>query len=130
MSCSYYGANVHDVKTIETSLQGLSCKIRHDRRFKVNLVGDKGYIINPTKKDDMLRTHKMKLVTPYRSNQTIQSEAKTPYDRLLLKQRYKVEHLFCRLDKFIRLRSRVDRYIDNYKAFNLIAMTSITIHAM
>ena len=127
LSCSYYGANIHDVKTIEESLQKLTCKYRLDKRYVTNIVGDKGYIINQQKRSQLFNTYKMKLVTPKRCNQL---HSVTKQTKALLKERYKVEHVFCRLDKFIRLRSRVDRYIDNYESFNYLAMVSITIKTM
>ena len=40
--------------------------------------------------------------------------------------RHKIENLFCRLDKFRRLHLRVDNYIQNYEAFNHLAMSLIT----
>lgn len=127
LSCLYYGANVHDARTIEDTIKGIACKYKPDKRYKNTIVGDKGYILNPTKKRQILQDYKMKIVTPYRYNQM---QHVTKRAKQLLTGRYKVEHVFCRLDKFKRLHCRVDRFVVNYKAFNLIAMTSITINAI
>ena len=54
-----------------------------------------------------------------------------PKDAKLLKaHRSKIESLFHKLDCFKRLRSRCDRFIENYATFNLMAMISLTLKRM
>ena len=44
-----------------------------------------------------------------------------------LKERSKIEHVFCRLDKFKKLRDRDERSLSAYVSLNFIAMSVITI---
>ena len=71
----------------------------------------------------MNNKYKINLITPYRKNQ--QDKLSTNAINKL-KTRYKIEYVFCRLDKFERLRFRYDRYLRFYESFHFLALISIT----
>lgn len=123
LSATFYQANNHDASTIESSLEAIPFKIHRNKKYHSILVGDKGYISKKEKKDHLKNTYRITLVTPFRKNQKGSLSSK---ESSFLKDRFKIEHLFCRLDKFARLRFRYERHIDTYKALNFIAMSSIT----
>ena len=127
LSCTYYPANVHDSLTIENSIEQLSCLIRENDRFNNTIIADSAYIINETKRKNILSKYKIKLIAQPRKNM----KQLVPKDAKLLKaHRSKIESLFHKLDCFKRLRSRCDRFIDNYATFNFMAMISLTLKRM
>ena len=46
---------------------------------------------------------------------------------VLMKDRYVIENVFCRLDKFKRIRNREDRYLTQFISFNELAIIIMTI---
>lgn len=124
LSCSFYPANVHDSKTIENSINQLSKLIRLNDTFHNHLVADSAYIINEKARKDILYKSKVNLIAQPRKNMKQLSHKETS---LMKKHRFKIEHLFRKLDYFRRLRSRWDRCFTNYETFNYMAMMSLTI---
>ncbi len=119
VSVSFYGANIHDTKTIDESIKNINQNIFTDKRRVINIVGDKGYIINDGHKKIIYNRHKINIVTPYRKNQ---NKKNTKYERQILKDRYKVEHLFNDLDKFKYIKDRQNKYIKYYESFVYLAL--------
>lgn len=121
LASTYYEANRHDATTIEDTIKALKCKIRKNNRYTTTLVGDKGYIINKNRKQELKRVFKVNLVTPLRKNM------KGRQNSVLMKDRYVIENVFCRLDKFKRIRNREDRYLTQFISFNELAIIIMTI---
>ena len=112
-------ANVNDVSTVDTVVERLPQILHKDGRRRYIMVGDKGYVMNDEKKASMQQKHRIKMVHPYRRNQT---KKNTQKERALLRRRAPVEHVFCRLDKFMRLHIRRDHYIKSFAAFTDLAL--------
>ena len=123
ISSKFYPANIHDTKTIESSIDNIKCSIRKNNRLHNYLIGDKGYIINKTNRIKLNNKYKINLITPHIKNQ---QDKLRKYFNNKLKTRYKIEHVFCSLDKFERLRFRYDRYLKFYESFHFFALISIT----
>jgi hypothetical protein len=124
LSCSFYPANISDVKTIDKSIEQLSCKFRLDDSICTSIIADSGYLIKQANQEDILTRCNVKFIAHPRRKMKKQLSKE---DSLKFKNRYKIEGLFCRLDKFARLRSRCDRKLDNYVSFNFMAMIILTI---
>jgi hypothetical protein len=124
LSISFFKANVNDQKTINETLNALKCKIKPNNRHSNILVGDKGYIVNPKTKNELLKNNRIRLVTPFRKNQKAKNTKK---DKEILSKRYKIEHIFLRLDKFSRIHYRKERKVDQFQAFHFIALISMLI---
>ena len=69
ISSTFYPANIHDTKTIESSIDNIKCSIRKNNRFHNYLIGDKGYIINKTNRIKLNNKYKINLITHHRKNQ-------------------------------------------------------------
>lgn len=114
ISVSFYGANIHDTKTIEESIKNINQNIFVDKRNTINIVGDKGYIINDNHKKIIYNRYKINIVTPYRKNQ---NKKNNKNEKRILKERYKIEHVFNDLDKFKYIKDRQNKYIKYYESF-------------
>ena len=88
------------------------------------LIGDKGYIVNILKRKRKIKNVKFDIITPFRKNQTTKNNER---DKKLLQGRYKIEHLFCRLKKLVRLYLRKDRSLKCYKSFFYLGMILTTL---
>jgi transposase len=124
LSCSFYPANISDVKTIIKSIEQLNGKLRLNDSKCTSIIGDKGYLIKQADQDDILNRYNVKLLAQPRQNMKKQLSKE---DSSKFNNRSRIENLFCRLDKFARLRSRFDRKLDNYETFNFMAMIILTI---
>jgi len=124
LAATYYKANKHDSTTIENTLDAIKCKIRKNNRFKTVLIGDKGYIIKKERREELRNIYKVELITPLRKNQKI-TKQKKPSD--LMKDRYVIENVFCRLDKFKRIRYREDRHLTQFISFHELAIVIMII---
>jgi hypothetical protein len=100
----------HDVKGIIPVLK--DCGIPETKNK--NLIGDAGYILND--KDKMYLLNKnIRLITPYRKNQT---KKNTIEEKTKLKKRNGVERKLCTIKhNNNRIHVRKDRHIKNYMGF-------------
>lgn len=120
LSTTYYTANHSDAKTIIESLDGMFHETMKDRRYKRTLVGDKGYLVKKETIEE-IKARGFALLVPNKKN------AKHPHvftsrDKKKMKNRHKIENVFCRMDKFKRLLMRHDTYIDTFVAFHDLAI--------
>jgi len=93
----------------------------------LNLVADKGYIKNQMYIDMIKNTNNITLITPYRVNSKNQKNISNN-DKLLLKERYKVEHFFSLLKRgFKRISIINDKILENYNSFLNIAISLISL---
>lgn len=122
LSSKFYPSNIHDIKTIEDTLNTVRPMIFNDHRYSHYLIGDKGYIIGQKIKDFILKKFKTKIVTPYRKNQ---NKTSSRLEKQMIHDRIVIEHVFRYLDMFKRLRIRDDKYIKNFESMNYLAMTII-----
>lgn len=126
--CStFYPANNHDITTIDSTLAALHHDILPDKRYLHTLVADLGYLSNNQRKEYLRDTYRISLLTPYRKNQNKRNKR---HEKKLLNKRVVIEHLFCRLDSFKRLKLREDGLLRNYSGLNYLAMALITISKM
>ena len=102
----------YDGKTIDQTIK----HIQFNRR--VNLIGDKGYVINKVHKK-LLYKNKIKLIVPKKKNQ--KNVRLSKYDKSKLKIRYKVENSIQSLKRFNRISTRKDRLIRNFISFMYLA---------
>lgn len=107
------GANIPDVSILEETVSSIPTPITQDARRTCILAGDKGYINRAD--SDFLASHKMRKVTPSRRNARRQRELSNN-DKLVLKERHKVENFFANLKQSRRFEIRRDRSIASFKA--------------
>jgi hypothetical protein len=103
----------HEIKNVQNTLNTIPINFKG---YKVNLIGDKGYI---TQKKFKLGYKKISIITPKRKNQKIQN---TYYEKELLKDRHKIENFFASLKTFNRISLRKDKNITNYMSFVYIGL--------
>lgn len=119
LSYTFTKGNISDSSQTEILVNKLPilCK---DKRISHYLVGDKGYINKDTR--IKLKQKKIFLVVPKRKNMK-NSQNYSYYQKIKLRDRYKVEHFFNYLDKFRRIILRYDRKFKLFESFNLIAFS-------
>ena len=122
VSCEFFPANRNDCMTAIPTVKSICCPIRRDNRYTATIVGDKGYISKSIETD--LRPMKLKLLTPYKKNAR-KPRAHSNAELGSLKQRHKVENLFCRLDKFRKIHCRHEKSLMSYRALTLLGMALI-----
>jgi putative transposase len=120
ISCSFYPANKNDILTVEESVEKIACRIKWDGRIVNTIAGDKAYVSRTI--SQKLRNHNIRLISPpkKRSPRVLSNSDKT-----ILKSRCKIEHVFCRLDKFRRIHCRHEKNLNSYAALNFLAMAII-----
>lgn len=122
LSVSFYKANIHDVNTINNSIKNLPNKIFNDKRRNTNIIADKGYIINKETQKKLYNENKIKIITPKRKNSKNNTTLK---EKKLLKDRYKIEHVFKSLDNYRRILYIRDKKIINHESFTFLALLII-----
>jgi len=123
LACLYSGSNESDCALALPTVQSMQCPVSLDGRHWCNLVGDKAYVSAELR--EKLRKQKLRLVTENKKG--CKPRRITRADRLSLTARHKIENTFCRLDKFARVRSRLDCSLQSFKAFNTLAFILIII---
>jgi hypothetical protein len=103
-----FKSTLNDCKTIEETIKSL------DIKGKINLVGDKGYLVREDVKK-RLRKKKIRLIVPRRKNQKKKRIRKK--DRELLKERNKVENAIKLIKSINRISLRKDKKILTYMGF-------------
>lgn len=127
LCATFYPANIHDAHTIEDTIKSIEHKIMVDKRNTYNLIGDKGYIINKDKIRLLHKNYRVNLITPLRKNQKAKlSKSHKHY----LSQRITIEHLFCRLDHFKRIKFREEKYIEQYIQLTYLAFCLLVIEKL
>ena len=96
----------HDTNSLLQSIKKLNKKISK----KTNIIGDKGFIINPSKITDI----NINLITPKRTNQKTRN---TEQEKIKLKKRSVIERWFGRLKNFNRIMVRRDKLISTFMGF-------------
>ena len=81
------------------------------------IVGDKGYSSRQIRQ--YARRRGMRITIPRKCNE----HHSGPFDRVVYRQRNRVERLINRLKQFRRLATRYDKRAENYRAMWLIAAT-------
>ena len=102
--------NVNDQRTIIDSINRLNLN-----KKRINLIGDKGFIVNKNKKLELLKNHNVKLIVPKKKNQKNTRISKLMRSKLMV--RNKVENCIQSLKAFNRIAIRRDRKISNYLGF-------------
>lgn len=113
LSISPVKTTSYDGKTIIPCIKNLNIK------RKVNLVGDKGYVINSNDKKSLLKKHKIKLIVPRKKNQ--KNVRLSKHMKSKLKIRNIVENCIQSIKTYSRVYLRRDRLISNYLGFVFIA---------
>jgi transposase len=121
ISCSFYPANINDIKTVNASVKNIACPVKNDGRVVTTLAGDKAYISKAVYRK--LRHHNIRMIAPLKRNSLRKKLIKADEDTL--KSRSSIEHVFCRLDKFRRIHCRQEQLISSYAALNFIAMAIV-----
>lgn len=111
--------SVHDSSTIIETINTINLSIL-DKRIKINLIADKGYIKNNVFKQHLYDKYGFKLITPNRNNM---NKRNTCREKKLLHNRYKIEHVNGKTLNCNRIQIRFDKYITNFRSF--IYMTCI-----
>jgi transposase len=126
ISCTHYGANFSDIKTLLYSFDAINCQIKIDHRSTVNLIGDKGYIAEAEK--EILKSVEINLLTPIKKNS--KNLYMSDKEKKRLKKRRKIENTFCRMDKFRKIQLRRDRFIKYFESWNFLACVIMTMEGM
>lgn len=108
--------NTHDANTIIDTLNSINFDVL-DKRLKIKLMADKGYIKNKLFKKYLYDEYNVKLIPQHKKNMI----PNTNNEKLLLKKRYKVEHLNANILHYNRIHIRFDKYVRNYKSFIFLA---------
>ena len=103
-----FKSTLNDCKTIEETIKSL------DIKGKINLVGDKGYLVREDVKK-RLRKKKIRLIVPRKKNQKKKRIRKK--DRELLKERNKVENAIKLIKSINIISLRKDKNILTYMGF-------------
>ena len=109
-------ANPHESQLVEETL-----KNRFTHRYPRRLIGDKAYdsdLLDST----LAERFNIKMIAPNRRNRQPTQDGR-PLRRY--KRRWKIERLFAWLQNYRRLVIRYEYYLENFRAFLLIAATII-----
>lgn len=117
-------ANVHDKRLVLETIEAIASPIRVNNRHTHDLIGDRGYIMATAERNSFLTNHRMRIVTELKKNMRRKVRSA---DREKLRIRSKIEHVFCRLDKFRRIRYRDECRLSNFKSFHFLALAIIVV---
>jgi hypothetical protein len=109
----------HEIKNVQRTLDKIVINVKD--YMEVNLIGDRGYITS--EKFDVM-DRKLPIITPKRKNQ--KKKIITHKEKLLLKERHKIENVFAIMNNNHRVMVRRDKNINNY--FSFVYMTMLEIH--
>ena len=91
----------------------------------INLISDKGYIKGDDYRNKIYNENKIKLITPKKRNMKNNKQDINDIDELLLKDRYKIEHIFAKIKSNNHLMIRTEKSIINYLSFIYISFLEI-----
>jgi transposase len=100
-----FAANVHDSKTVDTTLATLKTSIT-DRRRVIRLAGDKAYQLTEDRKQRNYNDRRIRMVVEKKS--TVQYSSLRRKDVAMFKKRSKIENHFAHIKNIHRLRNRYD----------------------
>lgn len=112
------------INTLEHDINGIIPVLENSgisKKVKINLIGDKGYIIKEESVKILLKRN-VKMITPYRKNQKKQNTAE---EKIKLKKRSAVERKFSSVKRYNRVHVRKDRYMVNYMGFFYLGVISV-----
>lgn len=112
------------INTLEHDIKGIIPVMNDVKELngkKVNIIGDKGYIVNDEFKKKLAGDN-INIITPYRKNQ---DKTNTSEEKDKLKKRCKVEHLFAKIKRYNRVHVRKDRKMINYLGFVYMACIKV-----
>lgn len=121
ISCSFFPANQQDITTVVETVSNIACKTKTDGRMVLTIAGDKAYVSKHVSK--ALESNNIRMVAPLKRNSLRKPHKNSDID--MFRNRWKIEHVFCRLDKFRRIQTRHDKRLAAYAAFNYLAMAVI-----
>lgn len=104
----------HEIKNVQATIDEIPFKLK--KYVKVDLIGDRGYI---TKQKFKVFDRELPIVTPKRKNQKTKNSHN---ERILLRERHKVENMFAKLKSNNRIQIRRERKVKHYMSFIYIAM--------
>ena len=104
----------HDIKGVQPTLNNIPINLK--KYIKINLIGDKGYI---TQKKYKVFNRKVKMTCPKRKNQKTKN---TKTEKIMLKDRHKIENLFASIKNYNRISLRRDKHIKNYMSFVYVGL--------
>ena len=114
--------SIHDAKIMENII---ATKLNNNKHA-FNLVGDKGYIKNNNYVNYIKDNNNITLITPLRTNS--KKENINEDNKILLKDRSKVEHFFSLLKRgYKRISTINDKLLVNYNNFLNIAVSLISL---
>ena len=108
----------HEIKNVQRTLDKIGIKVKD--YMEINLIGDRGYI---TSEKFNVMNRQLPIITPKRKNQ--KNKILSGKNKLLLKERHKIENVFALLNINNRVMIRRDKYIKNYFSFVYMAMLEI-----
>ena len=111
-------ANQHDSRRFEEVVQNIAIKI--PKRWKTNLIGDKGY--NGDRLKGIANKEGLRLITPEKKNSIIPNSMA---EKILLKKRAYVEHTFKQIYNCRRVRFPFDKTLIAFAGWCQLAMTLI-----
>ena len=110
----------HEIKNVQKTLDKINFPSIKEY-VKINLIGDKGYI---TKNKFNVFNRNINIVAPKKKNQKIRTSLN---DKILLRDRYKIEHIFAKIKSNNHLIIRTEKSIINYLSFIYISFLEIYI---
>lgn len=109
----------HDITAVQETLNAIPVNVI-DTSFK-NIIGDGGYL---TQEKFKLGNKYIKIIAPKKRSQPIKN---TPKEKILLHDRYKIEHVNTLLKNYLRVSLRKDKYINNFMGWVFLAAQDILI---
>lgn len=113
--------NTHDSSTIIDTIKNINFSL-FDKRIKINMIADKGYIKNDYYKNKLYKNYGIKLITPFRKNML---KKNSKQEKELLSKRYKVEHTNNLILNCNRIQTIFDKKIDHFNSFIFITCTNM-----
>jgi transposase len=109
----------HDISVVPQIRERFTQMHKSNKKHRINIVGDKGYISNVIKKQ--FAKDKIHYITPNKKNKK-QVDEFPWYDKSLLKQRHLIENFFAHIKQFTRIRFLYEKRVEIYKGFFKLAI--------
>ena len=113
--------NTHDSNTIIDTIKNINFSL-FDKRIKIKLIADKGYIKDDHYKNKLYKNYGIKLITPFRKNMSKKNSKK---EKELLSKRYKVEYTNNLILNCNRIQTRFDKKINHFNSFIFITCANM-----
>ena len=112
--------DTHDMSVMESVFTYVTTKFKSSRRYRINILGDKGYTSKEYEKKFLDK--KINYIVPKKKYNKNKNKKELPEPDILRKHRYKVERYFANLKQYTRLRFMYDRKIETYKSFLILGI--------